>query len=60
MEQNIQDKIFTVYQHNLKELVKVLNYNDPELNIHWQITESPILSDKDQNAPMFKDAELFE
>lgn len=48
----------TEYWH--KEHDRSLNYNDPELNIHWQITESPILSDKDQNASMFKDAELFE
>ena len=48
----------TEYWH--KEHDRSLNYNDPELDIRWQITESPILSDKDQNAPMFKDAELFE
>jgi dTDP-4-dehydrorhamnose 3,5-epimerase-like enzyme len=48
----------TEYWH--KEHDRSVNYNDPELNIHWQITESPILSDKDQNALMFKDAELFE
>ena len=32
-----------------------IRWNDPELNIDWG-TESPILSDKDANAPFLKDA----
>lgn len=31
-----------------------IKYNDPDLNIKWMI-EKPILSDKDQNNPSFKD-----
>ena len=32
-----------------------IRWNDPELNIDWG-TDSPILSDKDANAPFLKDA----
>lgn len=32
-----------------------IRWNDPELNIDWGVT-SPILSDKDANAPLLKDA----
>lgn len=32
-----------------------IRWNDPELNIDWGV-ESPVLSDKDANAPLLKDA----
>jgi len=35
-----------------------IRWNDPELNIDWGIT-SPLLSEKDKEAPLFKDARLF-
>lgn len=35
-----------------------IRWNDPELNIDWGIT-NPLLSDKDKEAPLFKDACLF-
>lgn len=39
-----------------KEAEGCVKYNDPDLNIDWKIAESDIiLSDKDQNAPAFKD-----
>lgn len=35
-------------------------FNDPDLNIKWQVDESQILlSDKDRQLPFLKDAELF-
>ena len=34
-------------------------WNDPELNIDWQISEEPILSAKDKSAPTLKEAEVF-
>ncbi len=33
-------------------------WNDPQLNINWGIT-SPIMSDKDQRAPLLKDADFY-
>lgn len=32
-------------------------WNDPEINIHWPLTVQPILSEKDQNAPLLRNAE---
>ena len=37
-EQNIQDKIFTVYRHNLSELVKVLKYLTSTNIMHYRIS----------------------
>jgi dTDP-4-dehydrorhamnose 3,5-epimerase len=34
-------------------------WNDPELNINWNLTESPILSPKDQAGKLLKEAEFF-
>lgn len=42
-----------------KDYERSVNYNDPELNIDWKIEGLPILSDKDNDASMLKDAELF-
>ncbi|AQX04993.1 dTDP-4-dehydrorhamnose 3,5-epimerase [Elizabethkingia meningoseptica] len=39
-----------------KEAEGCVKYNDPDLNIDWKISEAEmILSEKDQNAPSFKD-----
>ena len=34
-------------------------WNDPDLAIDWQYQDEPLLSGKDQKAPLFKDAEVF-
>ncbi len=35
-----------------------IRWNDPDINIAWPLEESPILSEKDKNAPLLKDAEI--
>lgn len=40
-------------QYN-KESEKIIRYNDPDININWNI-ESPIISDRDKNAPFLKE-----
>lgn len=35
-------------------------WNDPDLNIDWSIDAAPILSNKDQHAPYFRSAEVFD
>ncbi|MDO9085539.1 MAG: dTDP-4-dehydrorhamnose 3,5-epimerase [Anaerolineaceae bacterium] len=41
---------------------RTIIWNDPELNIKWPIPdgEKPILSDKDSQGKLFKDAEIYE
>jgi dTDP-4-dehydrorhamnose 3,5-epimerase len=34
-------------------------WNDPDLNIDWEIDGEPILSVKDKKGVRFRDAELF-
>ena len=39
------------------ELDRSIIWNDPELNINWQV-DDPIVSNKDMNAPFFKDSDI--
>lgn len=39
---------------------RAIRWNDPDIAINWHLTTTPILSEKDQNAPFLKDAEIFE
>lgn len=42
-----------------REAERAINCNDPELNIDWRLgTEKHLVSEKDMNAPLFKDAEM--
>ena len=34
-------------------------WNDPDLNVRWPTDGSPVVSDKDDNGDLFKDAEVF-
>ncbi|WP_330204122.1 dTDP-4-dehydrorhamnose 3,5-epimerase [Cyanobacterium sp. Dongsha4] len=36
-----------------------IRWNDPEIALNWNLKETPILSEKDKNAPLLKDAEIF-
>jgi dTDP-4-dehydrorhamnose 3,5-epimerase len=42
------------------ESERTLAWNDPELNIDWQLEGEPILSVKDQHGASFRDAETFD
>jgi dTDP-4-dehydrorhamnose reductase/dTDP-4-dehydrorhamnose 3,5-epimerase len=47
---------YKVDEYYSKECDRSIKYNDPELGIHWGV-ENPILSEKDGNAPYFKDSD---
>lgn len=42
------------------EFERTLAWNDPDLNIDWQLTGDPIVSSKDQHGISFRKAETFE
>jgi dTDP-4-dehydrorhamnose 3,5-epimerase len=41
------------------ELERTVLWNDPDLNIAWDNTSEPLLSEKDKKGKLLKDAELF-
>ena len=42
------------------ECERTVAWNDPEVNINWQVDTPPIVSDKDAKGASFRDAEKFE
>jgi len=42
------------------EYERTLIWNDPELNINWELEGAPIVSPKDQRGVALRDAEIFE
>jgi dTDP-4-dehydrorhamnose 3,5-epimerase len=42
------------------EQERTIAWNDPQLNIDWQVTEPPTISAKDRKGVAFSDAEVFD
>jgi dTDP-4-dehydrorhamnose 3,5-epimerase len=42
------------------ELERTIAWNDPDLNIDWQLDGAPLVSAKDAQGGRFRDAEMFE
>lgn len=38
---------------------RCIQWNDPDLKIDWPLSGPPVVSEKDQNGVLFKDAEVF-
>jgi dTDP-4-dehydrorhamnose 3,5-epimerase len=52
--------VYKVTKEYSKEHERGLFWNDPELEIKWPVSSAePILSEKDKNLPLLKDAEVF-
>ncbi len=53
------DLIYKSTARYAPELERCIAWNDPELNIKWPNSDTPILSAKDQNGYSLRDTELF-
>jgi dTDP-4-dehydrorhamnose 3,5-epimerase len=54
------DVLYKATDFYFPSLERTLLWNDPELNIDWEIDAEPVLSEKDKRGVRFLDAELFE
>ena len=54
------DFLYKTTDYYAPEYERSILWNDPELNINWQLSGEPILSAKDKSAPTLKEAELFQ
>ncbi|MBE7386067.1 MAG: dTDP-4-dehydrorhamnose 3,5-epimerase [Leptolyngbya sp. SIO1E4] len=55
------DVLYKTTDYYAPQHERSLLWNDPDLAVHWPLlTDSPLLSAKDQNAVPFKAAEVFE
>lgn len=53
------DFLYKTTDYYAPEYERSILWNDPNLNIDWQISGEPILSAKDKSAPTLKEAEVF-
>jgi dTDP-4-dehydrorhamnose 3,5-epimerase len=51
---------YKVTDYYAPEWERTILWNDPQLDIDWQISMPPILSQKDLNGKLLKDSEIFE
>src|SRR5215469_13566148 len=51
--------LYKTTEFYIPELERTLLWNDPELNIDWQLHFAPLLSEKDKRGLRFREAALF-
>jgi dTDP-4-dehydrorhamnose 3,5-epimerase len=51
--------LYKTTEFYVPELERTLLWNDPELNIDWQLRSAPLLSEKDKRGLRFREAALF-
>ncbi len=56
---DMADFLYKTTDYYAPEYERAIQWNDPEIGIDWQITESPILSAKDKLAKPLKNAQVF-
>ncbi len=53
--------VYKVTEHYARDHDRSIRFDDPAIGIDWRVPASEVtLSDKDRNAPLLADAELFE
>ena len=53
------DFLYKATDYYAPQYERCIMWNDPDLAIDWSITETPIVSSKDQDGKSFREAELF-
>jgi len=52
--------LYKATDYYFPEAERTVAWNDPDLKIDWQLSDKPIVSEKDQHGTPFHDAEKFE
>jgi dTDP-4-dehydrorhamnose 3,5-epimerase len=53
------DFLYKTTDYYASEYERAILWNDPEIGIDWQLSDKPLLSAKDVNAPPLSEAEVF-
>lgn len=53
------DVLYKTNNYYRGENDRAIRWNDPDIAVDWNLAATPILSQKDENAPFLKDAEIF-
>lgn len=56
---DVAEFLYKTTDYYAPEHERCIQWNDPELNIQWPITDKPMVSQKDAKGVLFKDAEVF-
>jgi dTDP-4-dehydrorhamnose 3,5-epimerase len=51
--------LYKTTDHYSAELDRSIRWDDPDIGIEWPIDDEPVLSPKDNEAPLLRDAEVF-
>ena len=54
------DVLYKTTDYYAPDCDRAIRWNDPELAVDWPINSTPILSEKDEEAPLLSDADLFD
>jgi len=55
----VAEFLYMTTDYYAPEHERAIRWNDPQLAIEWPVEEEPILSDKDREAILFQDAEVY-
>lgn len=56
---DVAEFLYKTTDYYAPEHERCIQWNDPDLNIQWPITGKPLVSQKDEEGVLFKDAEVF-
>ena len=56
---DVSEVLYKTTDYWAPEYERCIQWNDPVLNVHWPITNNPLVSEKDAKGVSFQDAEVF-